>query len=601
MFNFLSRLLIGFLAVFTIVPSVLLSQVKIKEKVEIGSHAALKSMLSVAGTASGPAFITAPRKGHLSITFSNAVNQYVPMTPGAFLQVRVSQRSDTIPVRENFQSVTQYIPSAFDKFRYGCRYQDDPFVIYNYEEPVNKQYYVNVNAGDAVYFSYHGEAITPSDDLYKGGNTWSVRMRGINPLLNQCVNPGNAVKFEALWIWVVFVDEIQVGESRYYYLAGNDDDGWGFMDDWKPGFPEPVRKTDVTYDVQPAVPADTLPIRWEVRTSLPGDPAKMLPNGIIRVIGNHFDPSDRQNNMVQLTANFMTSYGEDYTSIDIEVKKNKELKILDHAPWSIWPSLPPRRGADRPGYDPKRSFRIQVLDASNQPVKDEQVRIFTSFEDRSGGHQHALGTVSLPQPKQGYFYGQGKPKENPLLLTTDQNGVAVVDSIVASQVAGNYLVTASLVADTTIKDTVNMEMKVPDLVNFRYLIVLQDMPYVLAQSDTGGSRHPDNDWCTAETGNSLFLAILDFYEWTRAVNGVAGPTKTSVNDMSLKWGGYFDTRANWDFDGPKPEHRLHRVGTSIDINHGVMDKEKLAKLTYYVSRHGGRRDRERPQIHYEFH
>ncbi len=293
------------------------------------------------------------------------------------------------------------------------------------------------------------------------------------------------------------------------------------------------------------------------------------------------------------------SGGIHYGLARLKVKK-KVVKILDHAPWTTWPYVPPRRGADRPGYNPKRSFRIQVLDASNQPVKDEQVRVMTSFEDRSGGHQHDLGTVSLPQPKQGYFYGQGKPKGNPLLLTTDQNGMAVVDSLVASQVSGKYLVTASLVADTTVKDTVNMEVKVPGLVNFKYLIFLQDVPDTLVQSQDGKSRHPDNDWCTAETGNSLYLVILDFYEWTRSEDGGASTIKTSINDMSLEFGGYFDTRANWDFDSSSPEHKLHRVGTSVDINHGMMDKEKLAKLTYYVGRHNGGRDSERPQIHYEF-
>jgi hypothetical protein len=43
------------------------------------------------------------------------------------------------------------------------------------------------------------------------------------------------------------------------------------------------------------------------------------------------------------------------------VKSKKQLKIVDHGPWEIWPYLPPQsngdsRGADRPGYNPKQSF-----------------------------------------------------------------------------------------------------------------------------------------------------------------------------------------------------------------------------------------------------
>jgi hypothetical protein len=93
-------------------------------------------------------------------------------------------------------------------------------------------------------------------------------MRIPNPLTDQCVNPGNAVKFEFLYIWVVLVDEILLGESKYYYLAGNDDDGWELKDDWKPGMPEPARKTPVTYDMQPAIAGDTLAVSWEVGTPI---------------------------------------------------------------------------------------------------------------------------------------------------------------------------------------------------------------------------------------------------------------------------------------------------------------------------------------------
>ena len=292
----------------------------------------------------------------------------------------------------------------------------------------------------------------------------------------------------------------------------------------------------------------------------------------------------------------------------VVVQRNVTLKIVDHSPWSIWPNLPPQvnkngtkesRGADSPGYNPKRRFIIQVLDGSNQPVKDAEVEIITTFEEGSGGHQHGSGDPHLPSGiKQGLFFGQMK-QGNPLTLLTDEMGVAVVDSFIASQISGKYLVTASLVSDPATKDTVNLETKVPGLVNFRDLIVLNERPFTFAQSETGTANHPNNTWCTTEMGNNLFLAILDFYEWTRTPKRGANPIQTSINDMSLVWGGYFDIRGNFDADAKKPTHSFHRVGQSVDINPLTMSKNQKRKLTEFMGQHRGVRYREL-HIHYGF-
>jgi len=112
-------------------------------------------------------------------------------------------------------------------------------------------------------------------------------------------------------------------------------------------------------------------------------------------------------------------------------------------------------------------FSIQVLDANKNPVKYKKVKIETSFTSQSGGHQHTNGTIELPPGlKQGWFYGQGQYKINPLILTTDVHGVADVELFIASEFSGQYLVTASLVSDASVKDTVNLQVKVPGLMNF---------------------------------------------------------------------------------------------------------------------------------------
>jgi hypothetical protein len=166
--------------------------------------------------------------------------------------------------------------------------------------------------------------------------------------------------------------------------------------------------------------------------------------------------------------------------------------------------------------------------------------------------------------------------------------------------SGKYLVTAALASDPTVMDTVHLEVKVPGLVNFRDLIVFNERPFLFLQSDEGKANHPSNTWCTTEMGNNLFLAILDFYEWTRTPKGGGRAIQTSINDLSLVWGGYFDIRANWDFDNPRPSHSFHRVGLSVDINMGEMSRRELNELTKYVISYSGNRHPERPQIHYGF-
>jgi hypothetical protein len=101
-------------------------------------------------------------------------------------------------------------------------------------------------------------------------------------------------------------------------------------------------------------------------------------------------------------------------------------------------------------------------------------------------------------------------------------------------------------------------------------------------------------------GDSLFLAILDFYEWTQTEKGGGRAIQTSINDMSLLWGGYFDIRANFDVDAEKPSHSFHRVGLSVDINRVKMSNNQLRKLTEFMGVHQGKRYRGEQQIHYGF-
>lgn len=305
---------------------------------------------------------------------------------------------------------------------------------------------------------------------------------------------------------------------------------------------------------------------------------KGVPNRVSAVSGDN-------ENTPAVQASFPVSSPYNFSWFDfgigrVVVRQNYVLKIVNHAPWSIWPYLPPVRlwvpnpnGHGRKhvtetypsSYNYKRGFTISVTDAAENPVPDAEVKITRAYLQGTGGHAHGNhGGNSLipPDALQGTFYAQGAHGYS-LTLTTDANGTAVVDSLVASQIAGTYLVTASLLSDPSVMDTVNLNVQVQGLVYFGDLIYLPngEKPFILYQSDNGRANHPGNNYCTPAMGDSLFLGILDIYGWSGSEQGGSNPVKPSLNDMSLPWGGLFDIDDTW-----APPHHWHRVGRSVDIN-----------------------------------
>jgi hypothetical protein len=317
------------------------------------------------------------------------------------------------------------------------------------------------------------------------------------------------------------------------------------------------------------------------------------------------------------TPNSVMFVDGDYGIGDVEIEK-PTLKIVDHAPWSIWPDLP--SGAitgeetSLPGYNHKRGFTISVTDAEGNPVKYAAVIINHNYQQGSGGHAHgATGASTMPkQPWQGTFYGQTLSGSS-LALTTNANGIAIVDSLVASQISGTYLITAYLASDPSVMDTVNLNVQVPALVNFNDIIFPKGgKPFTLFQSSTGRANHPANDYCTPAMGDDLLLAIYDFNFWSASKEGGGVPMIVSLNDMSLPWGGIFDIDVDW-----QTPHILHRIGHSVDINNTgpfqVQDPdnpedttarvptEKGRKLQKYMNDHGeGRQIPEPNSVHFEF-
>jgi hypothetical protein len=210
-----------------------------------------------------------------------------------------------------------------------------------------------------------------------------------------------------------------------------------------------------------------------------------------------------------------------------------------------------------------------LSNGAGKGVPNELVRIKTSFEAKSGGHNHTGkedADTLLPPNKQGLFYSRGKGW-NPLELTTDEKGNAVVDSFITSEVSGKFLITVCLRKDTTYNDTLQLLVRVPDLVQFwtgTYWSLTG------TASDTG-KNHLSNHWCTKKMKDSLSAAIKDFHDFILSDKGEGKEIKLGINDMGLEFGGIFDLGGKWDLRGP---HTFHRVGCSVDIdNVGVDLKE----------------------------
>ena len=294
------------------------------------------------------------------------------------------------------------------------------------------------------------------------------------------------------------------------------------------------------------------------------------------------------------------------------------LRIVDHAPHEIWPLVPPTRrgtsrGADRSGYNPKRSFIIEVKDGTGQAVIGDTVKIKSQFIATTGGHAH--NNPLLPDSLKGKFYAQGD-SGNPVTLTTDSTGRAVVDSFIASQISGSYLVTAFLAADTTTRDTVQLAVRLPNLIDFAE--IQSNFWTITGNTNPPGNcpgvttvQHPSSHFATQKMSDSLQLGLLKFYVWSGSSKGGGQYIVLGINDMSLQSGGIFDICGDWN---TVSRHTFHRVGLSVDIDNsglkefpdpvnqpnGVLTRRGRNLKTILESREIGGRMEVEPPIHFGF-
>ena len=238
----------------------------------------------------------------------------------------------------------------------------------------------------------------------------------------------------------------------------------------------------------------------------------------------------------------------------ISLQKKKQLKIVDHSPWEIWPDLVNKQSkSTAKGYNLKRFFTLNVVDESKKPIAGESVEIICKLTELTGGHHHNVPV--LEQTRQGKFYAQNK-KGNPLKdLITDEYGRVSIDSLVASEVSGEYLVTARLATDTTVLDTVQLKVKVPGLRPLQS----GSSNLITYTSPEAGRVHRLDD---SDYGDSSAIAVIQSCVKQYAEEyGMESDVFLAAIDMSLPSGGLFDIKGHW-----QTPHQLHRTGKSVDFS-----------------------------------
>jgi hypothetical protein len=281
---------------------------------------------------------------------------------------------------------------------------------------------------------------------------------------------------------------------------------------------------------------------------------------------------------------------------------NIKLQFVDKNPRKLWPYIDDTsKGANRPGYKPTRGFVIQLTHPNGSPFANHSVMIQTCFVAKSGGHGHKFsGDTIMASDLQGRFWAQGKNNHNPLSgLISDANGRITVDSLRASPFSGTFSVLAILESDSTISDSILLDVCVDSLV------ALGQGSYwnLTGTTSDSGSNHLSNHWSHQKVKDTLEMVLKKVYDWARSSDGLGKTVILGVNDMSLGWGGVFDIGGEWAQD----YHSLHRVGLSVDIDGAGVLRDSTGNLTklgekleaILTEKHAPR-VKEKQSIHFEF-
>ncbi len=240
----------------------------------------------------------------------------------------------------------------------------------------------------------------------------------------------------------------------------------------------------------------------------------------------------------------------------------------------------------------KVGVTVTVTDSGGNPRPNVTVSLKAEpFDLATAGHDHATSGPNLlnnlTSASPGAFMPTGQAVQS---CTTDANGICKA-SYGVSVISGTYTISAALSNDPSTLVSKFLFVRVG--ATRPPLFPLPEGPgYQLVGSWNGGSngvtsQHTLNHFGTAGLDIAIAATALEYFTETGGVLG--------INDMSLPLGGLFDIFNNW-----KPDHHLHRLGTSVDINtHQVNGGAVDTAVLVHVAREWMRRIPEGPKIHFE--
>jgi hypothetical protein len=229
----------------------------------------------------------------------------------------------------------------------------------------------------------------------------------------------------------------------------------------------------------------------------------------------------------------------------------------------VWPSLP-KGQSNIEGYNPTTNAMITVTKGT-LPVANQRVKISIKRIEGTGGHDHTA--IPLEAGKSGTIKVRGN-RSNPQIVVTNSNGEYLTEEILSSEFGGKYILEAALESNSSIKDTVHIIVKVPELVELEsntsiYELVGTPDNYSLTNDPCRAtppkSKHYFNHFGTQNLIASLINISSEYNKKYLSI-------RLRVNDMSLKYGGLFDWINNWE-----SPHKLHRLGKNADVGFTGID------------------------------
>jgi hypothetical protein len=267
-----------------------------------------------------------------------------------------------------------------------------------------------------------------------------------------------------------------------------------------------------------------------------------------------FSLSSNSNNYMLTTSSMPYWGGTPPAPTPSSPPPDDSLKItltLDTTPWSgmVPPSVPPD------GFLPLVAATVHATQGNNNagiPVNFKA----TPVDLVQAGHDHTnLSDLSARLGFQEDVDTQAIVSS----CTTDQNTGNCTLYFEVPDVSGKYNITVSAAsASDTQAVTVGLS-------GLQQLTWTTQSPYRLTgtgPSATVTSQHGSNHWGT-DALNRVIQNVAAAYSSDPANEGA----RLGINDMSLHFGGLFDTCNNWKWIKDVCGHAWHRMGFSVDVDH----------------------------------